>query len=90
VAALVGAYEAIYTSAPSQFLTTSPEAATTILLAVALGYLATFVVHGWMADDEAAPVAQRERGRHNRSDEPAKQTTGELSNLDDLMTGEKK
>ena len=40
-AAIAGAYEAIYTNAPSQFLQESPTAATTILFAAALGYLAT-------------------------------------------------
>jgi drug/metabolite transporter superfamily protein YnfA len=44
VAAIVGAYEEMYTSAPSQFLSDSPTAATTVLLAVSLGYLATSVL----------------------------------------------
>lgn len=39
-AAIVGAYEEMYTNAPSQFLQDSPTAGTTVLLAVALGYLA--------------------------------------------------
>jgi hypothetical protein len=41
VAAIVGAYESIYTDSPSQFLSESPTAATQVLLAAALGYLAT-------------------------------------------------
>lgn len=40
-AAIVAAYEETYTNAPSQFLKESPTAGTTVLLAVALGYLAT-------------------------------------------------
>lgn len=40
-AAIVGAYEETYTNAPSQFVRESPAAATTVLLAAALGYLAT-------------------------------------------------
>ncbi len=40
-AAIVGSYEETYMNAPSQFLRESPTAATTVLLAVALGYLAT-------------------------------------------------
>ena len=40
-AAIVGAYEATYSSSPSQFLQDSPTAATTVLFAAALGYLAT-------------------------------------------------
>ena len=39
-AAIVGAYEETYTNAPSQFLAESPAAGTTVLFAVALGYLA--------------------------------------------------
>ncbi|WP_426566947.1 hypothetical protein ACPPVT_10590 [Angustibacter sp. McL0619] len=41
VAAIVGAYEDTYSNAPSLFLHESPTAATNVLLAVALGYLAT-------------------------------------------------
>src|SRR5688572_26331859 len=37
VAGLVGAYEEIYTNAPSQFIAESLEAGTTVLVAVALG-----------------------------------------------------
>lgn len=44
VAAIVAAYEETYTNAPSQFLSESPTAATTVLLAVSLGYLATAVL----------------------------------------------
>ena len=43
-AAIVGAYEETYTNAPSQFLHESPAAGTTVLLAVALGYLAASLV----------------------------------------------
>jgi hypothetical protein len=41
VAAVVGAYEETYTLAPSQLPSESPTAVTTVLLAAALGYLAT-------------------------------------------------
>lgn len=54
VAAIVAAYEETYTNAPSQFLSESPTAATTILLAVSLGYLATAVL---------GPQVQASRGR---------------------------
>ena len=40
-AAIAGAYEETYTNAPSQFLRESPTAGTTVLFAVALGFLAT-------------------------------------------------
>jgi hypothetical protein len=41
VAALVGAYETTYTDAPSQFMHESPSALTTVLLAAAVGHIAT-------------------------------------------------
>lgn len=40
-AAAVGAYESAYTAAPSQFLSEAPTAITTVLLAAAMGHLAT-------------------------------------------------
>ena len=70
-AAIVGAYETTYTSAPSQFLTESPTAATTILFAAALGFLATTALADALpgtegagieaAPAQAAPVWQPER-----------------------------
>lgn len=90
VAALVGAYESIYTNAPSQFISESPEAATTVLLAVALGYLATSVVYDLLADRDDTTAARGERARHSRSDTPADTSDDELNNLDDLMAGDKK
>lgn len=44
IAAMVGAYETAYSSSPSTFLTTSPAAATTVLLAAGFGYIGTTVV----------------------------------------------
>lgn len=61
-AAIVGAYEEIYTNAPSQFLSQSPEPATTVLLAVALGYLATSVVHDLMTDSADQRAVDRGAG----------------------------
>ncbi|GAB3445721.1 hypothetical protein GCM10027517_27050 [Phycicoccus ginsengisoli] len=43
-AAIVGAYEETYTNAPSQFLQESPAAGTTVLFAVALGFLAASLI----------------------------------------------
>jgi hypothetical protein len=64
-AAIAGAYEEIYTNAPSQFLKESPTAATTVLLASALGYLATtLVVEGQRA--AVAGGAGHEQGRRAR------------------------
>ena len=53
-AAIVGAYEETYTNAPSQFLQESPAAGTTVLFAVALGYLAASLL----------PIG--ERGAHTK------------------------
>jgi len=58
-AAIVGAYEETYTNAPSQFLKEAPTAATTVLFAVALGYLATsLVAEGLRASAPAATTAR--------------------------------
>ena len=88
VAAIVGAYEEIYTNAPSQFVAQSPEAGTTVLLAAALGYLATSVVYSLITDggDEA------EAGRDGIDSEPPQRrgSSDDLERLDGLMAGDKK
>jgi hypothetical protein len=63
-AAIAGAYELVYTEAPSQFLTDSPAAATTVLLVSALGYLATSLLPQPLASEDAtaAPGRGRRRG----------------------------
>lgn len=43
-AAMVGAYEQTYAASPSLFVTDSPTAATTVLLAVAMGALGTMLL----------------------------------------------
>lgn len=78
-AAIAGAYEEIYTNAPSQFLKESPAAGTTVLLAVALGYLATSLV----ADGIGSSAAARDR-----ADSPHEGNTGE--GFDALLAGETK
>ena len=79
-AAIVGAYEETYTNAPSQFLTEAPTAATTVLFAVALGYLATSLVAEGLG--AAAPAATT----------PTTTTTArdESEGLDGLFAGETK
>jgi hypothetical protein len=83
-AAIVGAYESTYTNAPSQLLDESPTAATTILFAAALGFLATSA----FAESLAA-------GRHERR-EPAADAGWDLeqdsptSTLDSVLAGEPK
>ena len=56
-AAIVGAYEETYTNAPSQFVHESPTAATTVLLAAALGYLATAFLGPQIAVSRRAEAA---------------------------------
>ncbi len=83
-AAIAGAYEEIYTNAPSQFLKESPTAATAVLLAAALGYLATtLVVEGQRA--VAADGAGAEHGRRARHASADTQET-----FDSLLTGDPK
>jgi hypothetical protein len=85
-AALAGAYEEIYTSAPSQFLKESPTAATTVLFAAALGYLATTLV-GEREEQVVAAEGEQERGRHaRRADDDAPTTNA----MDHLLVGESK
>jgi hypothetical protein len=78
-AAIAGAYEEIYTSAPSQFLQESPAAGTTVLMAVALGFLATTLI--------AEGVGSRAVPR-DRSEDYAGNT--QRGSLDSLMAGETK
>jgi hypothetical protein len=68
-AAIVGAYEATYTNSPVQFLSDSPTAATTVLIAAGLGYLATTLVA------VAGPTAA---GDHRAQ----RATSGEMVNSD--------
>jgi hypothetical protein len=75
-AAIVGAYEETYTNAPSQFLKESPSAGTTVLFAVALGFLATTL----MSDGLSSAARDRSAGRHE----------GTGDGLDSLLAGERK
>jgi hypothetical protein len=81
-ASIVGAYESVYTNAPSQFLTESPAAATTVLLAVGLGFLATNLLAA-QTSPSAEPVTTRPRRATTARADKADSTT----DLDDLVTG---
>jgi hypothetical protein len=76
-AAIVGAYEETYTNAPSQFLQEAPTAATTVLFAVALGYLATSLVAEGLRS--GSPVARHATTARDGSE-----------GLDGLFAGESK
>lgn len=73
-AAIVGAYEEMYTNAPSQFVAESPVAATTVLLAAAVGYLATSLL-----------PATRLEGRQGKAGQVSPPPE---SDIDALMAGE--
>jgi hypothetical protein len=88
VAAIVGAYEEMYTNAPSQFIAESAEAGTTVLLAVALGYLATSLVTDLTAHRSTADDGRHAEARHPNRGEPDT-STDDLGHLDGLMAGEK-
>lgn len=85
-AAIVGAYEETYTNAPSQFLKESPTAGTTVLFAVALGFLATSLL------GEGLRAGAHESGDgwswFNR--DAARRNDSETVGLDDLVAGDSK
>jgi uncharacterized membrane protein (UPF0136 family) len=61
MAALVGAYEQTYAASPSLFLTDSPTAATTILLACAMGVLGSVLLGEDIVDTRRAEDDSRHR-----------------------------
>lgn len=78
-AAIVGAYETSYTSSPSQFLTASPQAATTVLLAAGFGYLGTTIINTLIKGDGAASTRAPRHDPHRDNDA-----------LESVMAGETK
>lgn len=60
-AALVGAYEQTYADSPTLFLTDSPTAATTILLACAMGVVGSVLLGEDVADERRAETGVRRR-----------------------------
>jgi len=58
-AVMVGAYEQTYAASPSLFVTDSPTAATTVLLAAAMGVLGTMLLGEEIADRRAAERESR-------------------------------
>lgn len=61
MAALVGAYEQTYAASPSLFTTDSPTAATTILLACAMGVLGSVLLGEEVVDSRADESGSRHR-----------------------------
>ena len=88
-AAIVGAYEETYTAAPPQFLSDSPGAATTVLLAVALGFLVTNLLPLQQESARAAAAAGDENPSPARRAERADRRSDrdDQTSIDDLVTG---
>jgi len=55
-AAIVGAYETAYTTAPTEFLSTSPQAATTVLLAAGFGFVGSTLITMFAKASDGPPV----------------------------------
>ena len=81
------AYEASYTNSPSEFLADSPAAATTVLLAAAMGYLAIAILRESLSATT----------EHSSIERPAPQYAGTTrhdsteqddANLDRILAGE--
>jgi hypothetical protein len=85
-AAIVGAYEETYTNAPSQFLQESPTAGTTVLFAVALGFLATSLLGEGLRS--GAHASDRNWNWFNR--DSASRGDNNTVGIDDLVAGESK
>lgn len=60
-AAMVGAYEQTYAASPSLFVTDSPTAATTVLLAVAMGVIGSVLLGEDIAESREEEVDSRHR-----------------------------
>jgi len=71
-ASLAGAFEATYTADPSGVVTTSPTAATAVLLAAGAGFVATSLLGATLARDAdraaAAPAPDDEGGARHTAD----------------------
>lgn len=75
-AALTGAYEFTFAAAPPEIAATSVSTATTLLLNVAVGFLAAAIV---------APSVVPESGDSTRHASPSGDDSTDTSSLDDLM-----
>lgn len=82
-AAMVGAYETAYTSSPPTFLTTSPQSATTVLLAAGFGFLGVTIISTFFKSPDVPPA----RGP---SSAPSSAPDSDKEMLERLMAGETK
>jgi hypothetical protein len=86
-AAMVGAYEASYTLSPPQFLTTSPQAGTAVLLAAGFGFIGTTLVNMFFKSGQVA--SPRVPTPAPLSDVETS-TTSEIEMLESVLAGESK
>lgn len=86
-AAIVGAYEEIYTNAPSQFVAESPGAATAVLLAAALGFLVMTLVPVVSAAPDRSSRGAHRAPTDGRA-EPGSRGRTATEEVDALMSGE--
>jgi len=78
VAAMGGAYEAAYTLSPPQFLTTSPQSATTVLLAAGFGFIGVTLASLFAKAGEARPAS----GRHTPPSDDSETHEGDSALLE--------
>jgi hypothetical protein len=92
VVAIVAAYEESYTNSPSDFLADSPAAATTVLLAAAMGYLAIAIL-----GESLSATTEHHSTERSSIERPAPQYAGATrhdsaehddANLDRILAGE--
>ncbi|HEY2042786.1 MAG TPA: hypothetical protein VGH11_08920 [Jatrophihabitans sp.] len=83
VAAVVGAYESTYANTPTEFLSQSPTAATTVAFAAALGYLATSILLPLIYGGEGEPPPVP------RTHQPKPEDDFTSEDLDSIMAGER-
>ncbi len=97
VVAIVAAYEESYTNSPSDFLADSPAAATTVLLAAAMGYLAIAILGESLSATAEHNSTEHSSTEHSSIERPAPQyaettrhSTTEQgdANLDRILAGE--
>jgi len=69
VAAVVGAYEEAYTASPSQFLDQSFSSVTSVLLAAAIGFLASSILGPVVAERRTQERLAAERDATDRPDD---------------------
>ena len=82
VAGIVGAYESTYTNAPSEFMHQSGTAFTTLMLAAAMGFLATTIIGPAIEaerEQERARAADADAPAHVRQPEPESDLMSDLT-----------